>query len=641
MMIEQFVINHNYMKRIFTISNAVLASALMVIPSYAQSTESSFTPVSDLSTAGWYQIKLKTSVKGGSSLVTSGKNYVQVTNNEFKVTSGAGIGCYLLKFAEEPTTNKVTTYFYVTPTSTANTYNVQTINGHYLGASITASTSAYGATITKGSDSDFSIKAGSTYADYYNASGCSETPLVGGYGSASGARYQFSKVDDIESTYDVYTVKINANVATSYPSDQVQVTCNSVDNIGLSSVYNGGKFFFPKGTSVTSSLFSISQPIVYGVTGVLSVDTSNKTINITYTAPELSSYLQDGDVVKFTNVQYDGTEIPIYMTTTGLTINSSNANVGNNAYFVTKKLDNGKFAFVNVATGTYLSYAGKYNVGNNKLDASGLNETYSESFSGVSLNASNNVINTYYLGFSKRTSNSGEGTIIITSSKVFDGWSMSEGYATGHSNLFRIDKVTDFTYNKVNLQAKDGKNYASVYLPFSYTLPENVDAYYGKSYSDDNSQIVLTKIDGNVVPKSTAVILTSESVSGTQTLVPALNETAPTAITDNQLSGTLTETTAEAGKTYYGFTGKYDAIGFYKWIGTTLPLGKAYIAVDGNATASQAFALSFDNGTASSINAISDANPTKANAYFDLSGRRVSHPNKGVYIVNGNKVILK
>lgn len=629
------------MKSIFTFSSAVLMATMAAIPSYAQDTEqsSSFTPVSDISTAGWYQIKLKTSTEpDGTALVTAGKNYVQVTNNEFKVTSGGGKGCYLLKFAAEPTDKaKATTYFYITPTSTTDNYNVQTINGHYIGSQVIASTSASDITIVKGSDTDFSIKAGSTYLEYYKASGCSESPLVGGYGSASNVRYQLSKVDNLEDTYDIYTVNINKNINTSYPSDQIQVTCNSTAQLGLTSVYNGGKFFFAKGTNVTSSFFSV--PTAYGLTGDISVDSSNRTINITYTAPTLSTYLQDGDIVKFTNVQYDGTELPIYMDSTGLMVNSTNSNVGNKAYFVTKKLDNDKYVFVSVATGTYLGYAGKTSGSNT---TSGLNETYAADYSACTLKAGANIFNTYYLLFNKRASNAGVGTIVILySSKGFDGWGNSEAYSTTYSNLFYIEKVTDFTYNKVNLQAKDSRNYASVYLPYSYTLPNNVEAYYGKALSEDNNQIVLTKIDGNVVPKSTAVVLTSESVSGTQTLVPALNATAPTAITDNKLSGTLTETTTETGKTYYGFTGKYSQIGFYKWTGTNLPLGKAYIAVDGSATASQAFILSFNNGTISGINTIEDASKEKANAYYDLSGRRVKNPTKGVYVVNGNKVILK
>ena len=169
-------------------------------------------------------------------------------------------------------------------------------------------------------------------------------------------------------------------------------------------------------------------------------------------------------------------------------------------------------------------------------------------------------------------------------------------------------------------------------------MDDGVEAYYGKTVADDESKIVLTKIEDTVVPKATAVILMSDNVSGSKTLVPALNETAPTAISDNKLSGTLTSTAVESGKTYYGFTGKYDTIGFYKWTGATLPLGKAYLALDSSAASSQAFTLSF-GGNVSGINNATTATD-KANVYFDLSGRRVNNPTKGIYVVNGKKVIF-
>lgn len=62
--------------------------------------------------------------------------------------------------------------------------------------------------------------------------------------------------------------------------------------------------------------------------------------------------------------------------------------------------------------------------------------------------------------------------------------------------------------------------------------------------------------------------------------------------------------------------------------------GKAYLAVDANVAPTQGFSFS---GIVSSIDAATVA-PAK-NEVYDLSGRRVSAPVKGLYIVNGKKVI--
>ncbi|MBR6926681.1 MAG: hypothetical protein IKH52_05685, partial [Bacteroidaceae bacterium] len=50
--------------------------------------------------------------------------------------------------------------------------------------------------------------------------------------------------------------------------------------------------------------------------------------------------------------------------------------------------------------------------------------------------------------------------------------------------------------------------------------------------------------------------------------------------------------------------------------------------------------LLFDDGTVTGINAVNAAAQNGA-AVYDLQGRRVSNAQKGVYIVNGQKVLVK
>ena len=55
------------------------------------------------------------------------------------------------------------------------------------------------------------------------------------------------------------------------------------------------------------------------------------------------------------------------------------------------------------------------------------------------------------------------------------------------------------------------------------------------------------------------------------------------------------------------------------------------------------FTLSFDGGT-TAIDAITDQTAADVNGatkvYYDLQGRRVQNPTKGIYIVNGKKVVI-
>ena len=77
------------------------------------------------------------------------------------------------------------------------------------------------------------------------------------------------------------------------------------------------------------------------------------------------------------------------------------------------------------------------------------------------------------------------------------------------------------------------------------------------------------------------------------------------------------------------------------YVGTntlTIPAGKAFLRYSGSA--SRQLALDFGNEP-TGISAMTKNVEVKDNAYFDLQGRRVAQPRKGLYIVNGKKVVIK
>jgi hypothetical protein len=68
-----------------------------------------------------------------------------------------------------------------------------------------------------------------------------------------------------------------------------------------------------------------------------------------------------------------------------------------------------------------------------------------------------------------------------------------------------------------------------------------------------------------------------------------------------------------------------------------VPAGKAYLL----ATSIQAPELGIDFGGVTAITNTNRTNDTNNGAFFDLQGRKVAQPTKGLYIVNGKKVIMK
>ena len=82
---------------------------------------------------------------------------------------------------------------------------------------------------------------------------------------------------------------------------------------------------------------------------------------------------------------------------------------------------------------------------------------------------------------------------------------------------------------------------------------------------------------------------------------------------------------------------------YYPQATASLGAQRAYFQLEGfeagdpAAADAPAFVLNFGDATG-----FSNLNVEKvSNEYFDLSGRRVAQPTKGVYIVNGKKVVIK
>lgn len=80
-----------------------------------------------------------------------------------------------------------------------------------------------------------------------------------------------------------------------------------------------------------------------------------------------------------------------------------------------------------------------------------------------------------------------------------------------------------------------------------------------------------------------------------------------------------------------------NGVGFYKLKdGKKLGLGKAYLTYSG-AQAREYF--TFDTSTG--IDEVRSKKEDVRGDIYDLSGRRVTHPTKGIYIVGGKKIVIK
>lgn len=193
-------------------------------------------------------------------------------------------------------------------------------------------------------------------------------------------------------------------------------------------------------------------------------------------------------------------------------------------------------------------------------------------------------------------------------------------------------KTLDVTMNTVG-----NETWATLYLPFSVTTPEGVTAYTG-TQKDENT-VQLTAIEGGVIPAQTGVVL-----KGTATTCPLTltnDEAAP--VEDNVFTGTclpVSVTEAEL-ENYYVLSTLGGVIGLY-WpmTGTTeLAANKAFIEKP-EAAGAAGYRFVFGDNTTVGIDGVTLGQPDNT-PYYDLSGRRIAQPAKGIYIHNGKKVFIK
>ena len=252
-----------------------------------------------------------------------------------------------------------------------------------------------------------------------------------------------------------------------------------------------------------------------------------------------------------------------------------------------------------------------------------------------------------------------------------DQWFGAELPVVEDAAMWILEKVDDTNYFGVkpstNMRGRDGKYYTTLYVDFPFQIKGDVKAYTIEGVEAKNADgYYFAKVkklaqQGDVVPAQTAVVLECNSTN------PADNQLLPQGDeefnpSDNRLCGTF------FGAAINGFTVKdgtgternvthdnirafnintadsRNPIGFYKLNNTvtTIPGNKAFLVLTNAEAQAKGFVLEFEDGGTTGIETIENSkHSTEDGVYYDLQGRRVENPTRGVYIVNGKKVVIK
>ena len=252
-----------------------------------------------------------------------------------------------------------------------------------------------------------------------------------------------------------------------------------------------------------------------------------------------------------------------------------------------------------------------------------------------------------------------------------DQWFGPELPVVKDAAMWILEKVDDTNYFGVkpstNMRGRDGKYYTTLYVDFPFQIKGDVKAYTIEGVEAKNADgYYFAKVkklaqQGDVVPAQTAVVLECNSTN------PADNQLLPTGDekpkqSNNRLCGTFfgesingltvkDGTGAERNVTHDNIRAfnintadSRNPIGFYKLNNTvtTIPGNKAFLVLTNAEAQAKGFVLEFEDGGTTGIETIENSkHSTEDGIYYDLQGRRVENPTRGVYIVNGKKVVIK
>lgn len=184
----------------------------------------------------------------------------------------------------------------------------------------------------------------------------------------------------------------------------------------------------------------------------------------------------------------------------------------------------------------------------------------------------------------------------------------------------------------LTLKVSASNKFSTCILPFDTQLPAGLEAY--SCEATDGNNLVLTQ-QSSMQAFTPYIVYAPSGFDRTLTGTVDAEQYQAT-VTNGYLSGTVvkTEITGDAGN--YVLQNQGEGPMFYR-VGDTsfaIPAGKCWLTLPASLQGVAAFQIHRPTG----IETIPVSN-LDANIIYDLSGRRIAQPAKGVYIVGGKKVV--
>ena len=174
----------------------------------------------------------------------------------------------------------------------------------------------------------------------------------------------------------------------------------------------------------------------------------------------------------------------------------------------------------------------------------------------------------------------------------------------------------------------------------NYNQDGRLEFYYGVKVNEAGvNKLKLTKLEGDIPAETGLIVKYKDGIQSTGCVYMEIADTDPEFTADNALTGTLETVATPTPGTVYTLQKPADSpLGFYNFTGANVKGGKAYLHVVDSEAPPMGLVFDF-GGETTGVESI-EVN-TDNQVIYDLSGRRVAKAGKGLYIINGKKVLVK
>ena len=198
-----------------------------------------------------------------------------------------------------------------------------------------------------------------------------------------------------------------------------------------------------------------------------------------------------------------------------------------------------------------------------------------------------------------------------------------------------------------------GHHWGTLYLPYAVEVPENLTAYYATATAVDvaNKVIELTEVE-NVIPAYTAVLINRADDGATETFSFNYTTEKGNTVTGDVFEGRIMETyvgdanynyylllNASKGEAFYWVAKEYNQTGAVGNTHIRCEANKGFLALSAGTTNTGALSFRFGED-ATEIDGVKGEDG-EVKTIYDLQGRKVVNPKKGLYIIDGKKVLVK